>query len=30
VIAKPWREDICLAVAAYLETKSGGWKKPPI
>ncbi|HVJ29623.1 MAG TPA: amidase [Gammaproteobacteria bacterium] len=30
VIAKPWREDICLSVAAYLETKSGGWKKPPI
>ena len=21
VIAKPWREDICLAVAAYLETQ---------
>jgi amidase len=30
VIAKPWREDICIAIAAYLETKSGGWKKPPI
>jgi amidase len=30
VIAKPWREDLCLAVAAYLETKSGGWQKPPI
>ncbi len=28
VIAKPWREDICLAVASYLESKSGGWKKP--
>lgn len=28
VIAKPWREDICLAVASYLESKSGGWVKP--
>ncbi len=30
VVAPPWREDICLAVAAALETKSGGWKMPPI
>lgn len=30
VIAKPWREDICLAVASYLESKSGGWQKPPL
>jgi amidase len=30
VIAKPWREDICLAVASYLESKSGGWQKPPV
>jgi len=30
VIAKPWREDICLAVASYLESKSGGWKKPEL
>jgi amidase len=30
VIAKPWREDLCLAVASFLETKSGGWQKPPI
>ncbi|MFT4046293.1 MAG: amidase [Solimonas sp.] len=30
VIAAPWREDICLAVAAYLEGQSGGWKRPPI
>jgi amidase len=30
VVTKPWREDIGLAVAAYLETKSGGWQKPPI
>ncbi len=30
VIAAPWREDLCLAVASYLESKSGGWKRPPI
>jgi amidase len=30
IVTKPWREDIGLAVAAYLETKSGGWQKPPI
>jgi amidase len=30
VVAKPWREDICLTVASYLESKSGGWQKPPI
>jgi amidase len=30
VICAPWREDISLAVASYLESKSGGWQKPPI
>ena len=30
VVAKPWREDISLAIAAHLEGKSGGWRKPPI
>ena len=30
IVAAPWREDICLAVASYLEGKSGGWQKPPI
>jgi amidase len=30
VVAAPWREDICLAVAGYLESRSGGWKRPPI
>jgi amidase len=30
VVAAPWREDLCIAVAAYLESQSGGWKKPPI
>jgi amidase len=30
VVAAPWREDITLAVASFLEGKSGGWKAPPI
>jgi len=30
VVCAPWREDICLAVASYLEGKSGGWQKPPV
>lgn len=30
VVAAPWREDLCIAVAAFLESQSGGWKKPPI
>ena len=30
VVAKPWREDVCIAVGSYLESKSGGWRKPPI
>jgi amidase len=30
VVAQPWREDICLAVARHLEGKSGGWQRPPI
>ena len=30
VVAHPWREDICLAVAKHLETALGGWKKPKI
>jgi amidase len=30
VVAAPWREDLCIAVASYLESQSGGWKRPPI
>ena len=29
VVAAPWREDLCIAVASYLESRSGGWKRPP-
>jgi amidase len=28
IAAKPWREDIALAVALYLEKAMGGWQKP--
>ncbi len=30
VIARPWREDVSLAVAAFLESALGGWQKPPL
>ena len=29
VVAPPWREDIALAVAGYLEANFGGWQPPP-
>ena len=30
IVAAPWREDIAIAVASHVESRSGGWKKPPI
>ncbi len=30
VVARPWREDVSLAVAQYLEGALGGWVKPPL
>lgn len=30
LIGQPWCEDKVLAAAAYLESKTGGWQKPPI
>jgi amidase len=30
VVAPPWREDIAIALAANIESRSGGWRKPPI
>jgi amidase len=29
VVARPWREDVALAVAQHLETVFGGWQRPP-
>jgi len=28
VVARPWREDVALAVAQHLETILGGWQRP--
>jgi len=30
VTGQPWREDNVLAALAYIESKSGGWQRPPI
>jgi amidase len=30
IVAHPWREDVTLAVAQYLETMLGGWQRPPL
>ncbi len=30
VVGQPWREDVVLAVCQYLESKTGGWQKPPV
>jgi amidase len=30
IAAQPWREDVALAVARYLETVFGGWQAPPL
>jgi len=30
VIGQPWAEDKVLAVCQYLESRTGGWQKPPI
>ncbi len=29
VVARPWREDVALAVAQHLESALGGWQPPP-
>ena len=30
IVTQPWREDIALRVAGFLEKEFGGWQKPPI
>jgi amidase len=30
VVARPWREDVALAVARHLEKTFGGWQRPPL
>jgi amidase len=30
IVARPWREDVALAVAQYLEKALGGWRAPSL
>jgi amidase len=30
IVARPWREDVALAVGQYLEAALGGWQQPPL
>jgi amidase len=30
IVARPWREDVALAVAQHLERELGGWQRPPL
>ena len=30
IIARAWREDVSLAIASFLESALGGWRKPPL
>ena len=30
IAARPWREDVALAVAAHVEKALGGWRPPPL
>ena len=30
IVARPWRDDIALAVAQYLEEALGGYQRPPL
>lgn len=30
VVARPWRDDVALAVAAWLEERFGGWQPPSL
>lgn len=28
IVARPWREDVALALAGHIETVTGGWQPP--
>lgn len=30
IVARPWRDDVVLAVAQYIEKVLGGWQPPPL
>jgi amidase len=29
VVARPWHDDVALALAGHLEATLGGWQPPP-
>ena len=30
VVARPWHDDVALALAGHLEAALGGWQPPPV
>ena len=30
IAARPWREDVALAIASEIEKTTGGWQRPPL
>ena len=30
IVARPWREDVALAVTQHIETVFGGWQQPAL
>jgi amidase len=30
IIGRPWTEDVVLAAAAHIESKTGGWQRPQL
>ncbi len=30
VVGQPWRDDVVIAALDYIESKTGGWVKPPV
>jgi len=30
IVARPWREDVALALAQQVESALGGWQPPPL
>lgn len=30
LIGQPWRDDLVIAAMAHVESKTGGWQKPPL
>jgi amidase len=30
VVGQPWRDDVVIAALEFIESKTGGWVKPPV